>query len=989
MLLISLGVFPNMVYAQIPVSVVSAPIGDAQRIINIIKEYGLDTLANSLAQIAGAKLSNKIVNKSTGGASGDSSQNGFIDSFADYFGNLDNQQIDKFVTDLGISKSPYAAGIAKTLIGSTQDLAGGKSALEAFDLDRVIGQDWEGFAEDASVGGWDGFLAMSNPANTKIGAALLANEEVSKNIKKAKELEQIKLQSPGTKPQGKCNKSFSDYKGDINKQRERINNIKKNKEQIAGINKTQNDISNQAAAQGNQAQGGNSNNNINNNPDILGDGPTPDLPDAPEDTSGDLDQIKKDLKKDQVALGGDIVKGLIEDYGGCLEEFINNPVGTSTSMLTSALDAGAKQLSAGDEIGEMIAGMVLGLVNSFIKGGLTALNADFKPSRSSVGGPEQLVGVNGQTINWTQIPNTIIDLQEEFPSAMTSTRYELSLLKQYSQTVARDGSDGNDFSDRIIALDACVPGPDFRYNARLDIYKKAQLSKLERLKNKGKDDNKKWRQAVYDDINTSVDYAKTEMEMMTQRPEMNIPGASVMQSQISVLKKVRNTFQQNQKDIVSKQLTINILSQIESILKSSVRGLNAADPTIAVPVDIAFTDHNWEMLSRAQQDTFVVWAKKLYKMPTKTPLFGSEWDTLTVADKKIVVDWAKQMQGLDAIPTGTTEKDLVLGSAWLVAGVDPQNIDTTETCDESCTVRKNVALGAIWSLWVNPERYITNLTEWTSGNTTYDRFIKDKSSALTLYNSIKNDISIPYTIQKIEVALKEVTSSIDQLNKLTADCKKMKDIIQQNSGLENDPNGHTKMLDILKARKTEFASSEVRDAITNYTSILSLPIGAYQADPLNNCGAVADPRLNPLYGQDPNGEDSPSEQEVDSLTRDREIRDYWRNELANFFARSNSQVCKQEIGIVGDVNDNDEPTDPGLARIAEEYQIQPAKSVWELLRQGDQAMCGLNKFVRAYAYPPYSSKGYKPVLCDTTPSGWMTLSKKTIVSYMFSENIVD
>jgi hypothetical protein len=340
-------------------------------------------------------------------------------------------------------------------------VANGQSALSAFDLDKVVGADYKSFANDAKVGGWDGFLALSNPANTNIGSALLAKQEVAEKIAKAKELEQIKLQSPGIKPQGKCNKSFSDYKADVSKQKARIDSIKKNKEQIASITKTQNDISNQAAAQGNQAQGGNSNNNINNNPDILGD-VVPVLPDAPEDTSGDLSQIKKDLKKDQVALGGDIVKGLIEDYGGCLEEFINNPVGTSTSMLTSALDAGAKQLSASDEIGEMIAGMVLGLVNSFIKGGLTALNADFKPSKSSVGGPESLVGANGQNINWTSTPYTIVDLQEEFPSAMSSTRYELGLLRQYSNLVAKDDNSGTDFADKIVALDTCIPGPDFQ-----------------------------------------------------------------------------------------------------------------------------------------------------------------------------------------------------------------------------------------------------------------------------------------------------------------------------------------------------------------------------------------------------------------------------------------------------------------------------------------------------------------------------------------------
>ena len=922
-LLISIGLFPNVIYAQN-----IDPLNEAKNVLKIIKDYGLDTLANSLAQMAGAKLSNKIVNKSTGGASGDSSQNGFITNFADYFANLDSQQVDKFVTDLGISNNPYAAGIAKSVIKSAQGAAGGQSALSAFDLDKVIGANYKQFANDASVGGWDGFLALSNPANTNIGSALIAKQEIAEKIEKAKELEKIKLASTGIKPQGKCNKSFSDYKADVNRQKERINSIKANKEILAQLNAATNaETSVPVPASP-----------FNNNSDILGDGPTPE-PEQPKENEPNINDIKKDIKINQAAIAGSIVKGVIEDYGGCLEEFINNPVGTSTGMITSALDAGSKTLSASDELGEVIAGMVLGLVNSFIKGGLTALNADFKPSKSSVGGAESLVGKNGQNINWTQTPYTIIDLQEEFPSAMSSTRYELSLLKKYNNTVAKDGDSGLDFADKIIALDQCIPGPDFRYKNRLGIYKKAQLSKLERLKEKGKDSNKKWRQAVYDDVNTSVDYATTEMDLMTQRPEMNIPGATIMQSQTAILKKVRTTFQQNQKDIIAKQFTINILSQIESTLKSSVLGLNAFDPSLAVPQNIAFTDHSWELMSPADQNTFVNWAKKLNKMPEKTPLFGTEWDALNAADKKTVVDWAKKIQGLDAIPTGSTEKGIVLDSAWLVAGIDPNDIEKTDTCDETCTVKKKMALSAIWSLWVNPERYITNLTEWVPGNEKFDKFIKDKSSALTSYNSIKNDIAIPYTIDKAEVALKEVSATIDQVSKLTTDCIKMKGIILQNSSLANDPDGHAKMLTILKTRVKEFITPEIREAILTGQSILSQKIGAYQADPLNNCG---------------------------------------------------DGTCKQDIGVQGDVDDNDNPVNQELADIAENFQVEPAKSVWDLLNQKnaqgyDISLCRLNRFTSEYVN--YATKNYKPVICD--PSGWMSISKKSIVSYLFNEDIVD
>jgi hypothetical protein len=157
-------------------------------------------------------------------------------------------------------------------------------------------------------------------------------------------------------------------------------------------------------------------------------------------------------------------------------------------------------------------------------------------------------------------------------------------------------------------------------------------------------------------------------------------------------------------------------------------------------------------------------------------------------------------------------------------------------------------------------------------------------------------------------------------------------------------------------------------------------IGAYQADPINSCGGVADPRLNPLYGQDPNPDDPNPSHHSSGY-----IRLYWAGLLNDYNNRDTSGTCKQDIGELGSFNDDDKPEDPGLTAIGNEYQVQPAKSVWELLGQGDAALCRLNKLTSDYVN--YATKNYKPLTCD--PDGWMKISKKTIVSYMFSENIVD
>lgn len=885
----------------------------AQRILNIVKDYGLDTLAGVLAELAGSKIGNKIVNKATGGASGDSSQNSFVSSFTDYFADFERSKVDMFITDLGISNNPYAQTIAKSMVQDAAHAASGQG-LGGYSLEQVVGPNWKEFPDNVSKGGIDGLLALSDPINTNIGSGLIAQTQLQTSIATAKEFEILKLTAPGTKPQGKCEKSFKDYKADVAKTKEKIDQVKKNKDAVKNIN------NNTAPTVATVAT------SIN----------TTSIP------QGQTSSLTGQIKKDSAAASADIVKGMVESYGGCLEEFINNPVGTTTSMLTGALEQGAKKLQGADEIGEVIGGMVLSLVNSFIKGGLTALNAEFKPSGSSVGGPEQLVGKNGQSIPWTQTPTTIVDMSVEFPSALASTRLELDLLRSYNSKVTKtDSATSDDFSDKILALDACLPGPDFRFDKRLQIYKKAQISKLERMKEKGNDDNKAWRQAVYDDINASVEYATTEMQQATQRPELNIPGASVMQSSISVITRVRDTFQEHQRELIKKQSTLNILNQVESQLKGNVRELNAIDPSLRVPEYITFTDSGWERLSAAEQKTFIDWAKRMRGLPAKAPIIESEWNALSAADKKTVLDWAKDITaGSDQSSYDPTipDKEFVLATVWLLSGVQSRDfsVDSESSCDINCTSKKTFALDALWNVWIYPENYIKN---WDSESAPAVEYQKRKNAARTLYNSVVNDISIPYTINKASIELKSLEADIQQITLLTSDCNLIKSIIRNNSALQTDPNGHKKMADILKARKNEFKTPEIKSAMENSISILSDPINYYQNQPENSCTGT-------------------------------------------------DMRCKQDIGIEGATDDNDDPENPGLAAIAEFYQVDIPKHVWELIAQsdndqGDISMCRLNMFVREYVSE--ARKPYKPILCD--PAGWMRMSKKSLVSYLFTDSI--
>jgi hypothetical protein len=456
-----------------------------------VKELGLDTLAYSLSKLAGTKISNKVFNKATGGASGDSSQISYIQNFTKHFTDLGLGQVDKFITDLGVSNNPFAKNIAQSLITNIQS---GGSDLEGFNLDKIIpGGNIAGFTNDASVGGWNAILALSNPANTNIGSALIAKSELSNKIETAKEIEKIKLSSPGTKPQGKCNLTFGDYKTGVTQQQDVISRGVGSNSAVGGINNSNivghsgSVTSTRGLAASTPASGGNS-------------------------------------SSSQTDTGVDI-GGIIEDYGGCLDELIQNPVGLVTSTISKALDSVADSASQGDEIGEILVGMLINMATSFLQGGLTALNAEFQQSRDNVGGPEQLIASNGQSIPWTATPNTIVDLPAEFQSAIDSTEKEVRLLNSYVTTLTESRNGRGSFSDVMIRLDMCMPGPDFQYQKRIDTYANKELRTLNKKQGKGTDNTKEDRADTKAIIEPSLELAKTEISLWSKDPQRNEGGA--------------------------------------------------------------------------------------------------------------------------------------------------------------------------------------------------------------------------------------------------------------------------------------------------------------------------------------------------------------------------------------------------------------------------------------------------------------------------------
>ncbi len=891
---------PLVAFAQLPTYDVGLNASGQGGIPGTIKEYGLDTLAYGLSKTAGAKIANKVFNKANGGASGDSSQPSFIQNFSDYFSKLEMSKIDKFTTDLSISTNPFAGSLAKSLIFSARDLSNGKSALESFKLDKIVGANWKNFSTDAKQGGWDGLLALSDTVNTSLGSEIIGKKELEQAKQRAKDLEQLKLTSPGTTSQGKCTLDFKDYKN-------RTKAIMQSRQDLQ--------FQDQAFSQGAVF--------YNDDGSVMTD-----------------DQVLQQTQQQQQQnINGSI--GLAEDYGQCLNELIQNPVGTVIGGINKQLDSVSEGFSQGDEIGEILVGMLMNLVISFVQNGLSSLAADFNQQRSDVGGPEQLVATNGQVVPWTSTPNTIIDMATEFEPALEQTRTEVANLRKYIELVSDTGN-GRSFASVITELDQCVPGPDYGYKKRLDSYISKQTKRLISKKEKGKGDRPLAKQNIIDNIEVSVDSAKAYTDLAANDPTRNIPGADAMLARVSFVENLKQDYQQNKTELTKKQVTLSLLTSIETALQGNIQSLQTYFP--GMPTILPFTKSTYtDRLTATQKTAAVTWAKNINTIPSGVPLTSSEWNRLTAAQKTAAVTWARDVKKQEKKP-GMTDKDFVLATVWLTLGIKP---DTDES-----TIERNFVISTVWNVWTNPELFMQ--TPWDTDGPVAKNFLTAKNKIRTDFNNLQNDVSNVYSTTKTKKSLDQMKTTVDSAINLSDDCKTIRDIASAN--VFTGPDAHTKLKNVYIANINRFKTDEVKNAIKSGSSILSQPPILTPAEFEARYNIKCD-RINPT-------------------------RCFDGSDLINVF---------------DGVDDNEVPLNDTDRKIYTVFQVDPATDIWSLLNSQhdgvDYAFCGLNGFLKYYEWrnplfptplgqiPAYVGSDGASIQCDAE---WMKVKTTDIRSIIMS-----
>lgn len=104
----------------------------------------------------------------------------FVQNPISFFESIGNEELSSLTAQI-IVVSPFGKDIARNLIASLQ---ANFSMYAQYSLDKVIGSaQAEQFQADFAVGGWDGWLAMTQlPQNNQIGATIITGDEFSRKL---------------------------------------------------------------------------------------------------------------------------------------------------------------------------------------------------------------------------------------------------------------------------------------------------------------------------------------------------------------------------------------------------------------------------------------------------------------------------------------------------------------------------------------------------------------------------------------------------------------------------------------------------------------------------------------------------------------------------------------------------------------------------------------------------------------------------------------
>lgn len=576
-----------------------------------IKSYGLDVVAQTIATYAGQKMANAIFNKANGGADGEQ-QPSFIQSFSDYFTQINDTETSKFIAQLKASGNPFADEIItgiRTVNQSIED----PSSLNSFTFDKITGVSLQDYARDASTAGWIGYIGITLPGNNPYSAQIIAKTKLAQNKADAIEQEKLKLTSSGFTPQGDCKLTYKDFQSKLEQSSNVAQSQKKSdptaitraklKEKEADLADAQSRLSTQTDLGASQTE-------------------LEKITTEIKTVKSEISKLKNtiisqeaQLYKDRYAQSG--VAGITEDTIGCIENIIKNPTALVTSAVNNAATYALDRAKSITGWGGVITGVLTSMITAFLKKGLSSLATDQAKRSKSVGGPEELVTINGESIPYNQAPNTIVDLSQLFIPAHKYTQLELDVLntmiKEYVGAVPDTGLNlPNDayrkksLVDLTIALDTCNPGPDIYWEERLKSAATVAFAEASESNENA---------FTIEQLNRMVTNAVGETTVLVNDPKYNIPGGPAMTSMVTNFKQFVSIYQKTREKILDRYIAVGSLNNIATELISSMdsirRNYGLKDKRGVSMPNPVFTEYHWNLLSPSEKEVYYQWAKNM------------------------------------------------------------------------------------------------------------------------------------------------------------------------------------------------------------------------------------------------------------------------------------------------------------------------------------------------------------------------------------------
>ncbi len=276
--------------------------------------------------------------------------------------------------------------------------------------------------------------------------------------------------------------------------------------------------------------------------------------------------------------GSSVIDTSVPKKEACTDASAKSPSSTNEEQSKQATNEAFERLRNSDELGKILMNTITQLAQGLIKKGLSSLSSDGGASSKVYGGPQDLSkALNQPGASWLSAPQQVVDLKADLEPSMQKLSLEIGYVGQMIELVkapivGKVPVNGVPEPSIVLALEACIPGPDTNYEQRAQEYGSAQLEDTQMRAGADTDKGTKNTNALQL-ITRLSSQAIQEEKIALSNPFLNIPAANEMKGALREFYKLTTSFTGMVDTIIIKRQTLNSLQSIQAQVRSYGPGL--------------------------------------------------------------------------------------------------------------------------------------------------------------------------------------------------------------------------------------------------------------------------------------------------------------------------------------------------------------------------------------------------------------------------------